>query len=129
MTWTSPADATAGPVELRATGTALFDVEGTGSTAASVVALSQQKYFVDCSATGAGDGTQDAPYTSTAQVNEHGAFLPGESILFRAGIECVGALIPDGSGVIGHPPGLDARAPQSTVRYRRFAPCAGGASR
>lgn len=103
VTFVVPADAAGGGTTLRASGTAPFDVAAAGETPASIVTLSTRSWFVDCEAGTPGDGTEAAPFDSIAAVNAHGAYLPGESILFRAGVECVGALTPAGSGVAGHP--------------------------
>ncbi|MGX5697835.1 NPCBM/NEW2 domain-containing protein [Agromyces soli] len=103
VTFVVPADAPGGATTLRASGAALFDVAAEGETAVSVVTISDRSWYVDCEAGAPGDGSEEAPFDSIAAVNEHGAFQPGERILFKSGTTCVGALTPTGSGVAGHP--------------------------
>ncbi|MBU8866613.1 NPCBM/NEW2 domain-containing protein [Paenarthrobacter aromaticivorans] len=103
ITFVVPAGATGGSTELVATGTGPFDVATTGRIGALIVQLSDAKFYVDCSAATPGDGTQASPFNSIAQVNGHGAFNAGESVLFRAGTDCTGALTPAGTGVADHP--------------------------
>lgn len=103
ITFVVPIDAAGGPVQLHASGTAPFDVAAEGELEASVVAISSTKYYVDCAADIAGDGSQAAPFDSIGALTAHGAFNPGESILFKSGVECVGAFAPAGSGVAEHP--------------------------
>ncbi|TVU66761.1 hypothetical protein FQP90_01050 [Paenarthrobacter nitroguajacolicus] len=98
-----PAGAAGGATEFVATGTGPFDVATTGKIGVFIVQLSDAKFYVDCSAPAPGDGSQGSPFNSIAQVNGHGAFNAGESILFRAGTDCAGALTPVGSGVANHP--------------------------
>src|SRR5690606_7869898 len=65
---------------------------------ATVVAVSDSEHYVDCSATGTGDGSLSNPYTSLAQL-EDVLFQPGEKVLFKRGAECVGTFAPTGSGL------------------------------
>jgi parallel beta-helix repeat protein len=61
-------------------------------------------FYVDCSATSNGDGTQSTPWNSTAAVNTHsGGYAAGNQILLKAGTTCTGALAPPGSGSSGSP--------------------------
>ncbi|MFE4082250.1 NPCBM/NEW2 domain-containing protein [Paenarthrobacter sp. YIM B13468] len=103
ITFVVPAGAAGGSTELVATGTGPFDVSTTGRIGALIVQISDAKFYVDCSAATPGDGTQTSPFNSIAQLNGHGAFNAGESVLFRAGTDCTGALTPAGTGVAEHP--------------------------
>ena len=103
ITFVVPAGAAGGTTELVATGTGPFDVATTGRIGALIVQISDAKFYVDCSAATPGDGSQASPFNSIAQVNGHGAFNAGESVLFRAGTDCTGALTPVGTGVADHP--------------------------
>lgn len=108
ITFVVPAGAAGGTTELVATGTGPFDVATTGKIGALIVQISDAKFYVDCSAATPGDGSQASPFNSIAQVNGHGAFNAGESVLFRAGTDCTGALTPAGTGVADHPITLSA---------------------
>ncbi|MDR6685741.1 hypothetical protein J2Y41_001296 [Arthrobacter sp. 1088] len=103
ITFVAPAGAAGGTTELVANGTGPFDVATTGRVGALIVQISDAKFYVDCSAATPGDGSQASPFNSIAQVNGHGAFNAGESVLFRAGTDCTGALTPAGTGVADHP--------------------------
>ena len=103
VTFVVPAGAAGGTAELTASGTGPFDVATSGALVSLVVQLSDAKFYVDCSAPSPGDGSQASPFNSIAQLDGHGAFNAGESILFRAGTSCTGALKPAGTGVAGHP--------------------------
>lgn len=98
-TLTVPADATAGEHTITATASAPFGATAEGSIAAHVVAFSTQKYYVDCSASASGDGSEAAPFASLAELATRGVFQPGESILFKRGVECTGTFAPKGSGL------------------------------
>ena len=54
-------------------------------------------YYVDCSASTNGSGTQSSPWNTTAAVNTP-TFLGGDRILFARGTTCSGNLAPHGSG-------------------------------
>ncbi|MEJ1113259.1 NPCBM/NEW2 domain-containing protein [Paenarthrobacter sp. CCNWYY172] len=103
FTFVVPAGAAGGATELVATGTGPFDVATTGRIGAFIVQISDAKFYVDCSVLTPGNGSQASPFNSIAQVNGHGPFNAGESILFRAGTDCIGALTPAGTGVANHP--------------------------
>ena len=60
-------------------------------------------YYVDCSVQGGGSGSAGRPWNSIAAVNGHGAFAPGDQILFKRGTTCNGMLDPRGNGAAGHP--------------------------
>lgn len=72
-TFVVPADAEPGTTEISATAEAPFGTTATGSIAATVVAVSETTYRVDCSADGAGDGSEASPFTSRAQRDAGGA--------------------------------------------------------
>ncbi|MFG2957437.1 carbohydrate binding domain-containing protein [Streptomyces sp. NPDC048291] len=57
-------------------------------------------YYVDCSASGNGSGTQASPWNAVGSVNST-TFAAGDSILFAAGTTCTGQLTPGGSGTSG----------------------------
>ena len=59
-------------------------------------------YYVDCSASTNGSGTQSSPWNAVASVNAP-TFGAGDNILFKAGTTCSGQLVPKGSGVSGNP--------------------------
>jgi parallel beta-helix repeat protein len=64
-------------------------------------------YYVDCSASTNGSGTQASPWNSLATVNAV-SFLPGDQLLLKRGTSCQGALKPLGSGSSGSPIVIDA---------------------
>ena len=59
-------------------------------------------YYVDCSASSNGNGSQSSPWNNLATVNST-TFGPGDSILFQRGATCSGQLWPQGSGADGSP--------------------------
>lgn len=65
-------------------------------------------YFVDCSAPINGDGSMAAPWNSTASVNAHGRYAPGDHILIKRATSCSGRVMPTGSGVTDNPVVLGA---------------------
>lgn len=65
-------------------------------------------YYVDCSQSTNGSGTESSPWNSLTAVNNHGAFSPGDSILFKQGTSCSGMLTPQGSGTASAPITLDS---------------------
>lgn len=64
-------------------------------------------YYVNCSATTAGTGSQTSPWNSLATVNAH-AFAAGDRLLFARGVTCAGQLKPSGSGTAAAPITVDA---------------------
>ena len=63
-------------------------------------------YYVDCSQSDNGDGSQSSPWNSLDSVNA-ATFGPGDQILFARGTTCHGALTPQGSGASGAPIVID----------------------
>ena len=61
-------------------------------------------YYVDCSASSNGSGTQSSPWNSLASVNAVSSFAAGDSILFKraSSTACSGMLEPKGSGTSGN---------------------------
>ncbi|MEV6161908.1 RICIN domain-containing protein [Streptomyces sp. NPDC052052] len=67
-----------------------------------------QAFYVDCDATGTGDGSASTPWNSLAPVNAH-TFQAGDTILLKRGSTCTGQqLYPKGSGAAGAPIVVDA---------------------
>src|SRR5581483_8910294 len=64
-------------------------------------------YYVDCSASSNGSGSQSSPWNGVSSVNAT-TFQPGDQILFKRGTTCTGALAPKGSGSSGAPITVDA---------------------
>ncbi|MGN7491218.1 NEW3 domain-containing protein [Paenibacillus sp. SAF-054] len=73
-----------------------------GAETAQAAAAEGRAYYVDCSAAGQGDGTLASPFSTLAAAN--GVTLqPGESMLFKRGIVCMGEFAPKGSGTAQQP--------------------------
>lgn len=83
-----------------ALGVAATDTQPATADAVTPVA---QPYFVDCHAKTNGTGTSTSPWNSVGAVNSHGAFVPGDEILFKRGTTCNGRVQPLGSGTPGKP--------------------------
>ncbi len=64
-------------------------------------------YYLDCSASANGSGTQASPWNSLVSVNAF-TFLPGDRLLLNRGTACNGALTPQGSGAANTPIVIDA---------------------
>lgn len=77
------------------------------AAAAPAAAATGTTYYVDCSASSNGSGTQASPWNSTASVNAV-TFQPGDQILFDRGTTCSGNLAPRGSGSSSAPVTVDA---------------------
>jgi hypothetical protein len=58
-------------------------------------------YFIDCSASNTGDGSQDHPWNTLAAAEAH-PFAPGDRIALARGSVCHGSFAPQGSGTEGH---------------------------
>lgn len=74
--------------------------EGTSSTP-------PHRYFIDCSASAAGDGSSEHPWNSLALAQAH-PFVPDDRIALARGTVCNGSFSPQGSGREGHPIRLTA---------------------
>ena len=64
-------------------------------------------YYVDCSATTNGTGTQSSPWNTLTNANAV-AFQPGDQLLLNRGTTCAGPLAPRGSGSNNSPIVIDA---------------------
>lgn len=60
-----------------------------------------QKYYIDCSAGGNGDGSSQQPWNKLAAAEAH-EFAAGDTILMARGSTCKGSFAPKGSGADGH---------------------------
>ena len=59
-------------------------------------------WYVDCSASADGQGSQGSPWNSLASANAH-TFAPGDSLLLKRGTTCTGQLAPQGNGTAAAP--------------------------
>jgi hypothetical protein len=64
-------------------------------------------YYLDCSASQNGNGTQSSPWNSLSTANAF-VFHPGDRFLLKRGTTCNGALMPRGSGIPNEPIVIDA---------------------
>ncbi|MGO8757483.1 MAG: hypothetical protein ACLQG3_05100 [Terracidiphilus sp.] len=64
-------------------------------------------YYVNCSASSNGTGTESSPWNSLTGPNAT-TFDPGDSLLFNRGTTCSGILEPQGSGNSSYPVTIDA---------------------
>jgi len=64
-------------------------------------------YYVDCSASANGTGTQSSPWNSLGSANTV-TFQPGDQLVFNRGTTCSGMLTPAGSGSSTAPITIDA---------------------
>ena len=85
----------------------LQSCSGTSPSAVSPKEGSATTYYLDCSASQNGNGTQASPWNSLVNVNAF-TFLPGDQLLLHRGTACKGALAPHGSGVATAPIIIDA---------------------
>lgn len=67
----------------------------------------QTAFYLDCSATANGSGTQASPWNALSSANNY-AFQPGDQLLLNRGTTCNGMLQPRGSGSSGLPITIDA---------------------
>lgn len=77
---------------------------GAGAVAHRSTALGEfngTRYYVDCEASSAGDGTKRAPWTTLEAANDV-VLEAGDRLLLRRGTACVGMLKPQGSGSTEH---------------------------
>ena len=72
------------------------------SPAPTLAQYSGPIYYVDCSSTTNGDGSQENPWNNLDTVNAR-TFVAGNQILFNRGTICTGQLWPKGSGMSGNP--------------------------
>lgn len=73
----------------------------------SLQALANASFYVDCSATSTGNGTQASPWNTLTAANTP-TFGAGDKLLFKRGTTCVGTLKTKGSGGPGNPFIIDA---------------------
>ncbi|KJL26840.1 Carbohydrate binding domain protein [Microbacterium oxydans] len=75
-----------------------------GLVAAAPATAASTTYYVDCSASTNGTGTQNAPWNSvTAAKPASGAFVAGDTVLLKAGTACTGSFVAVGSGSASAP--------------------------
>src|SRR5271167_298299 len=67
----------------------------------------QTTFYIDCSASTNGSGTQASPWNALASANNY-EFQPGNQLLLNRGMTCSGMLQPPGSGSSGSPIAIDA---------------------
>ncbi|MFB7355856.1 carbohydrate binding domain-containing protein [Streptomyces gardneri] len=65
-------------------------------------ALAPTTWFLDCSRSANGSGSQESPWNTLAAVNAH-TFQPGDRLLLKRGATCKGTLKPKGSGTPSAP--------------------------
>jgi hypothetical protein len=85
----------------------LLLVMGLSSLSAAPVMAAGASYYVDCSAAANGDGAQASPWNDLAVVSSQ-AFNPGDSLLFKRGTTCSGALLFQSAGTSAERITLDA---------------------
>ncbi len=72
------------------------------SSPPSTVIAPATAYYVDCSASTNGTGSQSSPWNSLSVLNSI-TFLPGDQVLFKSGATCAGGFQPLGSGTSAQP--------------------------
>lgn len=70
-------------------------------------AAPSHSYFINCSASSAGDGSSAYPWNTLAAAQAH-TFVAGDRIALARGTVCRGSFSPSGSGVAGNPIQLTA---------------------
>lgn len=73
----------------------------------SVTYAASTTYYVNCSASSNGSGSQSSPWNTLSSVDST-TFTAGDSILLQRGTTCSGMLNPQGSGTSGSPITIDA---------------------
>jgi hypothetical protein len=76
------------------------------SSAVPPAPRSAATYYLDCSASKNGNGTQASPWNSLGSVNAF-TFYPGDHLLLNRATACNGALTPQGSGAANTPIVID----------------------
>ncbi len=77
------------------------------ASAQSASSATSHAYFIDCSASLAGDGSRTHPWNNLEAAQAH-PFAPGDRIAFARGTTCHGSFAPQGSGNDGKPIRLTA---------------------
>lgn len=90
------------PASIAAVGLLVLGM-GTAPAAAATSPAGGSYYFVNCAAKTNGDGSMASPWNRTTSVDAHGAYAPGDRILFRRGTTCSGRVAPTGSGLADAP--------------------------
>lgn len=93
------------PAAMLGVGALVLGAGAVTATAAArpALAVGGGSYYVNCAAKTNGNGSAASPWNRTKFVNAHGAYAPGDHILFKRGTSCSGRLIPTGSGAAGSP--------------------------
>ncbi len=77
------------------------------SAFAQIAAGPQHAYFIDCSASQPGTGSQAHPWNTLAAAQAH-TFTAGDRVALKRGTVCHGSFSPSGSGAAGNPIRLTA---------------------